>query len=254
MKLVTVSLGNACIKNPRCSFCYLKDQEERSYFHPKYYLENLFEKEPKFTMTICYEYCGLKILDMAPIEGHLDLIRNVTTMPQAINKVTVKHFKAIDIKHIALSYDSQKCPDIKIWTDAARIIRKYYDTLSCNYLIENSASFIIPPEIFAYCTQFNFLSLKSKDHTPRLMKDLLKMLHIIIFDLKAKYPKIDIVCDNCLAIQLGYDSKCHAGEDFVLLNADGKLEDCCFKDKCCYWTKNVGKVSLAKGEGVIDGL
>lgn len=228
MKMIAVSISEKCIKNPRCSFCYAKNE-------PKYDKWELLQKMRELSLeysdaTFCFEYNGwnLGTLSFMCKNDHVS-IRNsektVTTMPLSVSEGLIKIFKDIGIKAISLSYDSQKVKDDKKWLNAGRIIKKDSIKLACNYLIEK-IPFSIPKEIVNLSDQINLLAKKP---TGQLSKKEIKYIKSYIRYLKLYKP---VATDNCLGYQLGLVNKCLAGKEFLHVNPDGSVTDCCFKEKC----------------------
>ncbi len=228
MKLISINLSNKCIQNPRCSFCYLEEKKETK---PLCRVHDLIEKYADSKTTICIEYNGYNLGYLFSYHWYVSKQKlTMTTMPCVITNTFCGAIKSLNIKFISLSYDSQKAKTPLEWFKKGQIIKSNKIGLGCNFLIEK-IPFDIPVEIMKIANQLNLLSLKP---TGKYNKMQLGYIKLIIEKYKSIMP---IVVDNCLGVQLGFINKCQAGKEFIHINIEGKLEKCCFKEKCFLYKK-----------------
>ena len=160
MKLISVNLSNNCIKDPKCSFCYLNGKDEKKSHYWNIY--SSIEKYKNENPTICFEYNGYNLGVLFKL---CDLLKTypftMTTMPQVITPVFCSAMKSCGIEAISISFDSEKVimPSINEWTLRANIARNAGLKVGCNYLIEGFP-FFMPKSILESIDQLNILSLK----------------------------------------------------------------------------------------------
>lgn len=230
MKIITISLSDKCIQNPKCSFCYLTPKVGKSRWGSWWGIRDILDSYRKKSITICFEYNGY---GLSPLfnEWHFDGFNlTMTTMSLVITDTFCKAMKKQEIKAISLSYDSQKVKTPLEWYKKAKIIKDNEIQLGCNFLIEK-VPFKIPVELLRITDQLNLLSLKP------LGKYSQKELDFINLKIESLKPIIPITVDNCLGVQLGLIDECKRGKDFIHILPNGKKEDCCFKEKCFLFTK-----------------
>lgn len=254
LKLIAVELSDKCIMKPNCPFCYLeKSGDEMRYLSGhilgiiKKYAGNVAK-----VVTVCFEYNGynLDYLKSIWIPRDTGLEFTMTTMPAVVTDVFAGFISHHNIKAVALSYDEYKLrgfDPIKQWARKAQILKDHGIKVSCNYLLtdvtmnelfrsfNNEEPSDLAP-ILDTADQINFLSLKP---TGKYSDTVTKAIHASIESLKLTMP---VAVDNCLGVQLGYTSRCHAGDEFVHIMADGTVKPCCFGDKCFLYGK-IGETS-----------
>jgi len=222
MKLISVSMGDECIKNPRCSFCYLRDKHrEFKYWKIVAQLDN-FEDN---VCVVSFEYnghnLGLILSDICCSYSKLTM----TTMPQVITNTLCGALKVHNITAISLSYDSEKVENDADYIEKINIIKSNGIKACCNFLIEKIPT-NINPDILKSIDQLNLLTLKP---TGKLTGKELKIIELEIEYYKSILP---VAVDNCLGVQLGFIDDCKRGKDFIHISPDGTVEECCFKNDC----------------------
>ena len=240
-KVITISMSNECIKEPPCPFCYQKDQKveyDRYNFGLYDKIRSLVDegKWKGSEVTFCFEYNGY---NLTKVEDHwMYSFRckggrpgprphfTMTTMPEVITPNLAGYIKnRSPIEALALSYDSAKVPSLEFYLEKVEILHTLSFKVSCNFLLEEGFRFP-GTELTSRIDQLNLLSLKP---TGELSKNLLEKVEDYITLTNSVCP---VAVDNCLAIQLGKDTKCHRGEDFIHILPDSTIADCCFKEKC----------------------
>lgn len=230
MKLISVSMGDDCIKNPRCSFCYLRN-ENRDF--KKW---GVLNRIPSFAdnkeVIISFEYNGYNLgLILTQYFRCSNHILTITTMPQVITDVLCGALKSHNISAISLSYDSEKVNNDSGYIEKINIIKDNNMKACCNYLIEKIPT-NINPQILKSIDQLNLLILKP---TGKLTDKELRIIELEIEYYKSILP---VAVDNCLGVQLGFIDECKRGKDFIHICPDGTVEDCCFKKDCYLYDTN----------------
>ena len=244
LKLIAVELSDKCIMQPKCPFCYLKPCKEEMY-SPTSPIYSVLKKRGgnvANTITICFEYngCNLDFLRKMYAPDKPKFEYTMTTMPMVVTDTFAGFIASHKITAVALSYDEFKLSGNDRpaqWAKKARILKEHGLKVSCNYLLtdvglrdlfmsfnNNEPSYISP--ILANADQINLLSLKPTGEYNDTDKEA---IYASIESLKLTIP---VAVDNCLGVQLGYTSKCHAGDEFVHIMADGTMKPCCFEDNC----------------------
>lgn len=241
MKVITISMSSECVKDPPCPFCYQKDSKI-SYNKYNWDTNNKIRElvdEGKWKgseVTFCFEYNGYNLTMIEDSwrysfrcsggrPGPKPLF-TMTTMPEVITPNLAGYIKNNSpIKAVALSYDSAKVSSLESYLEKVEILHGLGFKVSCNFLLEQGFKFP-GTKLTSKIDQLNLLSLKP---TGELSKDLLGKVEDFITLTNSICP---VAVDNCLAIQLGKDTKCHRGEDFIHILPDGSITDCCFKEKC----------------------
>jgi hypothetical protein len=240
VKLIAISLSSNCVKSPRCSFCYNLGKNIIENTYAIRWTVYDFLKDNK-NATLSFEYSGynLGVIDSWEFDKSND--KTMTTMPMLITPILCGYAKEKGISAISISYDNEKVKSINDWIIAGAIVKQSGLKLSCNYLI-TEIPFDIPNEILDLSDQVNLLILKPNG---KISDKQLKILRLKIELYRRIKP---ITVDNCLGVQLGFIYKCMAGIDFIHITPDGKLENCCFKENCYLYNKELeAKVNKGKG-------
>lgn len=223
MKTVTVSLSSKCIKN--CKFCY----QDRNIIDNKYLVFDSLNSVLKNQKVefICLEFNGYNI-------GCIEIIRKIihknkqnstltlTTIPELINRTFCSFVKTNEVYNIAISFNSEV--NLEDWLKSVHIAKDYFNTVACNFLLENSL--VVPQDILKNCDQLNLLSLKP---TGELSVDHLKQMKLLI----SLYNKIvPTTVDNCLGYQLDLIDSCKKGVETLHIMSNGEIKDCSFGNLC----------------------
>jgi hypothetical protein len=254
LKLIAMELSSRCIMQPRCPFCYLKGVKcgDDSRYEPTWAMHKIVGERLKQNniaplITVCLEYNGynLDYLRHIWMNSNQPTEYTMTTMPMVVTDVFAGFIANHNIKAVALSYDEYKLSgpeQPEQWAKKAQILKNHSLKVSCNYLLtditmnelfrsfNNDEPAPIGP-IIDTADQINLLSLKPTGEYDDTDK---KAIYGAIESLKRVMP---VAVDNCLGIQLGYTSKCHAGDEFIHIMADGTIKSCCFEDKCVFYGK-----------------
>lgn len=233
-KMVSINYTDACRKNPRCSFCYLKRRKvieklqelENDHFIIEDHL-SLYKKAEQIAIA----YNGVMFNTLIII---LDRIRTVnphclihiTTNPEFLIELHIRVLKeTFGIKMIALSLDYEKC-QVSEWIKTAKLIQKHKMLVSVNILMLDKMYSKIPKileRIAPYCKQIHFLRPKFYNQKVPLEKR-----KEIIFLLKQKYK--NLLIDQCFRNEF-FGTPCTRGKDFVSINADNTVTACSFETK-----------------------
>jgi len=225
LKMISISLSYSCIKNPRCYFCFLKDNIDGDHYYlGREHFSNLkgFDKNT----VICYEYNGYNIKDV--LHCYHENEKTMTTMPLAVSKVMCGAVHKHGVNAIALSYDKEKCSSPAEWLFKAKMIKDAGMKVSCNYLLIDEEK-EVEPEIIKFADQLNLLSYKPSG----------RLRNPELIDLRIQMYKnfLPVAVDSCIGVQLGLIDRCKAGEDFIHIMPDGLTTDCCFKYRCFLYDK-----------------
>ena len=128
---VVTSPSYQCIKEPRCSFCYV---EEKKVGYSKYnWIKAIKDLNPESVAT---EYSGYNILWIDSLAQTLneDVEITITTMPEIINETFLKFLKnrVPQLEGISLSFNENTSEN---WKEKAVMIKKHDISLACNYLL-----------------------------------------------------------------------------------------------------------------------
>jgi hypothetical protein len=237
LKMIAVSLSNKCIREPRCEFCYAKNEPKRDDWQLKWKIRDLVKENPN--ATVCFEYNGYGIRTIFDLSRYYcnDHTMTMTTMPECINAGFVGAMKNNGISAISLSFSGDYWLDPKRyakelceWEDAAKIIVSAGLPVACNYLIAK-IPFRVPVMILEHAAQLNLLTLKPHSGYNESELDFIKgKIEHYKFALK-------VATDSCLGVQLGYLDKCKPNEDFVHVMPNGDVSGCCFGNMCYMWSK-----------------
>jgi len=226
MKCIAVDMGGKCIKEPRCSFCYVGDIHENLWATSDA-IDALHDNWP--SATIAMEYSGYNLawwLDVLCYYNETPTI-TMTTMPQCVTPALCGAIKAHGWSAISISYNSEVCRSVAEWVLAAKIARHAGLSVGCNFLLEAPFEPFVARDILTNADQLNILSMKP---TGELSQAELGQLEAIIEEEYKRYTQVTV--DNCLGVQLGLIDGCRRGKDFVHVLCDGTIEDCCFKGGC----------------------
>jgi len=233
MKLIAISLSSECIQQPRCSFCYQKNEHVTyDWFALWNAVDNMTKAFPKATLS--FEYNGYNLgFILMHFKNYKNRPVTITTMPSAVTKTFCGAVAKHGISAIALSYDSQKVRVVDEWLEKAMLIKEAGMKVSCNFLIEDEKNPNVPTEILRHADQLNLLALKPTGKIENIGR-----LNIFIEYYKSFLP---VAVDNCLGYQLGYTKYCGAGKEFCHIRPDGRVVDCCFQKDCYLWLRRNAK-------------
>jgi len=230
MKVITVQLSWDCDKEVPCSFCYLRKRQVLNALMEPAPDWRMVEVSPESKLTVCFEYSGYNIRALegsffgwtvfTPNDG---LLRTITTNHWYITETFCGFLRSVGIAGMALSYDDEKVPDPKEWAKAASIASKYFP-VACNYLLGHRAP---TASVIKACQQTNLLTQKPSG---KLTDKQLNQVEVLIH----RYEKMGlcVTTDNCLGVQLGTIDSCRRGVDFITIQPDGNVVDCCFEGEC----------------------
>lgn len=224
--MISISLSSECIRNPRCSFCYI---EHECKFDVRAIRNSILNAKSNLLDLGVYgfEYSGYNLISISRIlEGINTTNVSITTTPDLIDD-NILGSNVID--NVALSYNSEV--DIDKWIAAARSILSSGKYLSCNYLVQN-IPMNVPRGIIKYSNQLNILTLKP---TGVIDDHVLPMLWL---ELAIVSKHIELCIDNCLAMQMELANECHMGTEFIHILPDGRVIDCSFGGKCNYYVES----------------
>lgn len=230
-KVASINYTNECIKKPRCSFCYLRQEDIFAKLKPSPPDSNLDgtmlinEKVLKQAEQIAIAYNGIhfewliNIIDAAKI---LSRYVHVTTNPLFVERPHLALLKNHKVIMISLSLDPEKC-NITQWLQKARMVRSLKLKVGANILMLDSVYPKIAKiikMISPLCNQMHLLRPKFYQH-----KISLEKRKELIWLLKQKYKNLFI--DECFRNEF-QNKPCRRGKDFISINADGSVSLCSF--------------------------
>lgn len=255
MKVITISMSSKCLKDPPCAFCFQTHQTiaynaykfEASEKIRRLVDEGAWINEP---ITICWEYNGYNLTDVESTwrysfrgeGGRPNPGRSVTmtTYPDVVTPTFTGFVASKGIEAVALSFDSAKVPNLDYYVERVRYLKAVGLKVSCNWLLERIQGIYTPQEVVENVDQINILSMKP--NKPLSTSELT----LVRLQIEALKPHVPVAVDNCLAVQLGFDDKCHRGEDFLHVLSNGTITDCCFKEMCYLYDGDRTPPSLQK--------
>jgi len=228
-KMLSVNYTNQCIKNPRCSFCYLKKQElldrllDKPAFHQNYWDVPLKLLRDTEQIAIAYNGLGIMALKLWLTEAqNCKTIANITTNPKFLTPPVIALFKREKVKMVALSLDPEKCR-VDFWIRKAKELRRKGLKVGANILMldevfKNIAKVLV--RIFPFSDQIHLL--RPKFYTTKIP---LEDRRDLIFLLKQQHKNLFI--DECFRWEFTGEP-CGRGKDFLSINADGSTSLCSF--------------------------
>jgi hypothetical protein len=246
-KMVSVNYTTECIKNPRCSFCYLKKQRvldllksnnsiESHWNDLLGTLENLLPK----TEQIAIAYNGVDFFRLALlvdlVSGRMKQLKqkiviNITTNPEFVQIHHAKYIRLMNdyskIGMWALSLDEEKI-SVSNWIKKAKDI-KQTSKVGANILMTDKMFGKIHQvleKIAPYADQIHLL--RPKNYKVSLPVELRKE---IVFMLKSRYKNLFV--DECFNWEFT-GVPCSRGKDFVSINPDGSISKCSFDGNNIY--------------------
>ena len=228
-KMVSITYTNDCLKNPRCSFCYLNrhdllnkiggiNEEFNIHDHDKI-LQNT--EQVAIAFNGIYLFKLIRIFDKLHQFDNLKI--NLTTNPEFLNEGLIAIFKKFGkVKMVALSLDPEK-GSIGNWLKWAKKLKKKKIKVGANILMLDSVYRILPKildSVFSVSDQIHLLRPKFyKSKIP------LEVRRNLIFLQTQKYKNIFI--DECFKNEfLGVP--CGRGKTFVSINANNQVTPCSF--------------------------
>lgn len=239
--MVSINYTTECIKNPRCSFCYLKKQRildllksnnpiEQDWDDLLSTIEKLLPRTEQFAIA----YNGIDFFRLALLVDLImvrsrqlkqKLVINITTNPEFIKIHHVQYLNRITdygkIGMWALSLDEEKI-SVSNWIKKAKLIKRI-SKVGANILMTDRMFVKINrvlEKIAPYANQIHLL--RPKNCKVSLPVELRKS---IVFMMKSRYKNLFV--DECFNWEFT-GKHCSRGKDFVSINPDGSISKCSF--------------------------